>query len=240
MDLSETKRRRRSRCTASTTRIGNTQAVRPAVPARAAARRARRAVHRTDLSRAATAIAGTSTAASSTATQNNARTVDQADRRPAEGSEGSAACSNETLVVWSRRIRPHAVRPGPTAATTTRSASRIWMAGGGIKGGTIYGATDEFGYQAVEGKTEIHDLHATMLHLLRHRPHAADLPLRRPRHAADRRAWEGCHRSARLIGGTFDKDGIFRLFPTLRPLSHARYWQRPMWCCVNMLRGIVT
>ncbi|MCA9269854.1 MAG: DUF1501 domain-containing protein, partial [Planctomycetales bacterium] len=42
----------------------------------------------------------------------------------------------------------------------------IWMAGGGIKGGTIYGATDEFGYRAMEGKTDIHDLHATMLHLL--------------------------------------------------------------------------
>ena len=42
----------------------------------------------------------------------------------------------------------------------------IWLAGGGIKGGTIYGATDEYGYYAVENKVEIHDLHATMLHLL--------------------------------------------------------------------------
>ena len=42
----------------------------------------------------------------------------------------------------------------------------IWMAGGGIRGGTIYGATDEYGYRAVEGKLTIHDLHATMLHLL--------------------------------------------------------------------------
>jgi hypothetical protein len=40
------------------------------------------------------------------------------------------------------------------------------MAGGGVKGGTIYGATDEFGYKAVENKLVIHDLHATMLHLL--------------------------------------------------------------------------
>ena len=40
------------------------------------------------------------------------------------------------------------------------------MAGGGIKGGTTYGATDEFGYHVVENKLEIHDLHATMLHLL--------------------------------------------------------------------------
>ena len=40
------------------------------------------------------------------------------------------------------------------------------MAGGGVKGGTIYGATDEYGYKAIENKVEIYDLHATMLHLL--------------------------------------------------------------------------
>jgi arylsulfatase A-like enzyme len=42
----------------------------------------------------------------------------------------------------------------------------LWMAGGGIKGGTVYGATDEFGFRAVENPVSIHDLHATMLHLL--------------------------------------------------------------------------
>lgn len=42
----------------------------------------------------------------------------------------------------------------------------VWMAGGGIKGGTIHGATDEFGFQAVENPTSVHDLHATILHLL--------------------------------------------------------------------------
>lgn len=40
------------------------------------------------------------------------------------------------------------------------------MAGGGVKGGTIYGATDDFGFRAVENPVSIHDLHATMLHLL--------------------------------------------------------------------------
>jgi hypothetical protein len=39
------------------------------------------------------------------------------------------------------------------------------MAGGGVKGGTIYGATDEFGAHAIENKVHIHDLHATILHL---------------------------------------------------------------------------
>jgi hypothetical protein len=42
----------------------------------------------------------------------------------------------------------------------------IWMAGGGIKGGVSYGNTDEFGYHAVENVFPVHDLHATMLHLL--------------------------------------------------------------------------
>ena len=42
----------------------------------------------------------------------------------------------------------------------------MWMAGGGVKAGIIYGATDEFGYYAVEDRMHIHDLHATMLHLL--------------------------------------------------------------------------
>jgi hypothetical protein len=42
----------------------------------------------------------------------------------------------------------------------------MWMAGGGIKGGTIYGATDEYGYRAVENKMTVHHMHANMLHLL--------------------------------------------------------------------------
>ena len=42
----------------------------------------------------------------------------------------------------------------------------LWMAGGGIKGGTVFGATDEFGFRAVENPVSVHDLHATMLHLI--------------------------------------------------------------------------
>ncbi len=42
----------------------------------------------------------------------------------------------------------------------------IWMAGGGVKAGLVYGATDEFGYNVVENGVHVHDLHATMLHLL--------------------------------------------------------------------------
>ena len=42
----------------------------------------------------------------------------------------------------------------------------VWMAGGGIRGGRAYGATDDFGFQAVENRTSVHDLHATLLHCL--------------------------------------------------------------------------
>jgi len=45
-------------------------------------------------------------------------------------------------------------------------AFAAWMAGGGIRGGTVYGATDEFGARAVQDKVHIHDLHATLLALL--------------------------------------------------------------------------
>ena len=42
----------------------------------------------------------------------------------------------------------------------------IWLAGGGVRGGLIHGATDDYGYKAVDRPVEVHDLHATMLHLL--------------------------------------------------------------------------
>jgi uncharacterized protein (DUF1501 family) len=48
---------------------------------------------------------------------------------------------------------------GPTGFT-------VWMAGGGVKGGTVHGATDEIGYKAVENRVSVHDLHATILHQL--------------------------------------------------------------------------
>ena len=42
----------------------------------------------------------------------------------------------------------------------------MWLAGGGVKGGMIHGATDEFGYAAVEKPMHVHDLHATILHCM--------------------------------------------------------------------------
>lgn len=42
----------------------------------------------------------------------------------------------------------------------------VWLAGGGVKGGMAYGATDDFGSKAVENRVHVHDLHATILHLM--------------------------------------------------------------------------
>ena len=54
----------------------------------------------------------------------------------------------------------------PTGRDHNHHGFTVWMAGAGIKGGMAYGSTDEFGYRAVEKRTHVHDLHATMLHLL--------------------------------------------------------------------------
>ena len=74
---------------------------------------------------------------------------------------------DETLVVWAGEFGRTPVAQG---AQTGRDHSpygfSIWLAGGGVKGGVIYGATDEYGFHAIENKVTIHDLHATILHLL--------------------------------------------------------------------------
>ena len=71
-----------------------------------------------------------------------------------------------TLVVWSGEFGRTPFAQGSDGRDHNPYGFSLWMAGGGIKGGTIYGATDEFGYKVVENKAEIHDMHATMLHLM--------------------------------------------------------------------------
>jgi hypothetical protein len=73
---------------------------------------------------------------------------------------------NRTLVVWSGEFGRTPFAQGSDGRDHNPFGFSLWMAGGGIKGGTIYGATDEFGYKAVQDRAEIHDLHATMLHLM--------------------------------------------------------------------------
>ena len=73
---------------------------------------------------------------------------------------------DETLVLWAGEFGRTPFAQGTDGRDHNPFGFTVWMAGGGIRGGTVYGATDEFGYKVVENKLEIHDLHATLLHLL--------------------------------------------------------------------------
>jgi hypothetical protein len=95
----------------------------------------------------------------------NARAVDQ----PIAGlltDLKSRGLLDETLVVWTGEFGRTPFAQGSDGRDHNPFGFSLWMAGGGIKGGTIYGATDEYGYKVVENRCEIHDLHATLLHLL--------------------------------------------------------------------------
>jgi len=72
----------------------------------------------------------------------------------------------DTLVIWGGEFgrTPHA--EGQDGRDHNVKAFTMWMAGGGVKAGARHGVTDDYGYEAVEGKVSIHDWHATILHLL--------------------------------------------------------------------------
>jgi hypothetical protein len=72
----------------------------------------------------------------------------------------------ETLVVWTGEFGRTPFAQGDDGRDHNPFGFSMWMAGGGVRGGLSYGATDDWGYKAVESKLEMHDLHATMLHLL--------------------------------------------------------------------------
>ncbi len=72
----------------------------------------------------------------------------------------------ETLVVWTGEFGRTPTTQNGDGRDHNPYGFSMWMAGGGIKGGTVHGATDEFGFRSIENKVHVHDLHATMLHLL--------------------------------------------------------------------------
>lgn len=76
---------------------------------------------------------------------------------------------DETLIVWGGEFGRTPMSQGDKRELLGRDhhikGFSMWMAGGGVKGGTSYGATDELGYAAVENVVSVHDFHATMLHL---------------------------------------------------------------------------
>lgn len=111
--------------------------------------------------------------------------IEKGHRRLAgESSQGIAALItdlkqrgllDETLIVWGgefgRTPTVELPKPGSNAGKQNgrdhnHLGFTMWMCGGGVKGGTVYGQTDEFGFKAVDKRVHIHDLHATILHLL--------------------------------------------------------------------------
>ena len=73
----------------------------------------------------------------------------------------------ETLVIWGGEFGRTPAREGTANGRDHHpDGFTMWLAGGGVKGGIIHGATDEFGWDAIEGRVHVHDLHATILHLL--------------------------------------------------------------------------
>jgi hypothetical protein len=73
---------------------------------------------------------------------------------------------DETLVVWAGEFGRTPFAQGSDGRDHNEFGFSVWMAGGGVRGGMTYGETDDWGYKAVINKLEMHDLHATILHLL--------------------------------------------------------------------------
>ncbi|MFM7130925.1 MAG: DUF1501 domain-containing protein, partial [bacterium] len=75
---------------------------------------------------------------------------------------------DETLVLWGGEFgrTPVAELPALNGRDHNHYGFSVWLAGGGVKGGQAYGSTDEFGFAAQDNPVHVHDLHATVLHLL--------------------------------------------------------------------------
>jgi uncharacterized protein (DUF1501 family) len=72
----------------------------------------------------------------------------------------------DTLVVWGGEFGRTAYTQGSNGRDHHPRSYSLWLAGGGIKGGMSYGATDDYGYNIAENVVHVRDLHATMLHCL--------------------------------------------------------------------------
>jgi len=106
------------------------------------------------------ATAGTSTPISSRATPITPVAVD----KPIAGllkDLKSRGLLDSTLILWGGEFGRTRWHKGTTGRDHNPFGYTVWLAGGGVKAGTIYGATDDYGYYAVEGKMEMYDLHAT-------------------------------------------------------------------------------
>lgn len=97
--------------------------------------------------------------------ENNARAVDQPIAALLKDLK-QRGMLDDTLVVWAGEFGRTPFAQGTNGRDHNQYGFTVWLAGGGVKPGTIYGATDEWGYKAIENRAEVHDLHATMLYLM--------------------------------------------------------------------------
>jgi hypothetical protein len=79
---------------------------------------------------------------------------------------GRRGLLEDTLVVWGGEFGRTPDDPTTDGRGHNNRGYSMWLAGGGVKGGFAHGMTDDYGYEAIEGKVHIHDLHATLLHLM--------------------------------------------------------------------------
>ena len=73
---------------------------------------------------------------------------------------------DDTLVVWGGEFGRTPTVQGSDGRDHNPQGFTVWLAGGGLQSGVAYGETDEFGYHALVNRVHVHDLHATILHLL--------------------------------------------------------------------------
>ena len=164
-------------------------------PAPGRARRAlRAAVH------AAPAASGTRTAISKAITPSTCRESD----KPIAGllkDLKRRGLLDSTLVVWGGEFGRTPMSESGNGRDHNPFGFTMWMAGGGVKGGITYGATDDIGLYAVENPVHVHDIHATILHLLGLDHKQADVPAQWPRRTADGNERPGDSRHFALTSG---------------------------------------
>jgi hypothetical protein len=97
--------------------------------------------------------------------ENNARAVDQPIAALLYDLKARGLWET-TLVLWAGEFGRTPFAQGSDGRDHNQFGYSVWLAGGGVKGGLAYGQTDEWGYKVIQGRVEMHDLHATLLHLL--------------------------------------------------------------------------
>jgi uncharacterized protein (DUF1501 family) len=102
--------------------------------------------------------------------QDHARLAPNVDRPIAAliGDLKTRGLLDDTLVVWTTEFgrTPYHEQADHPGREHHHQCFSSWLAGGGVKGGIVYGATDEYGIAVAEDKVHVHDFHATILHLL--------------------------------------------------------------------------